>query len=116
MIALTRGVWVSQRQARMLGTGDVSDDTIFDGRNDNTGEALCSRASCPAFPQQLQYVLSHNNCSTYYPSFLSTAQGLQAGSVCWWLPLKHHNVLEAVCISKLLQRSPQVGPLGPGRQ
>lgn len=37
MIALTRGVWVSQRQARMLGTGDISDDVIFSGRNEDTG-------------------------------------------------------------------------------
>lgn len=38
MIALTRGVWVSQRQARLLGSDrDMTDDVIFDGRTEDTG-------------------------------------------------------------------------------
>lgn len=49
MIALTRGVWVSQRQARMLGTGDISDDVIFSGRNEDTGEAFV-QGELPALP------------------------------------------------------------------
>lgn len=38
MIALTHGVWVSQRQARMLGTQDMDKDVIFDDRTGTTGQ------------------------------------------------------------------------------
>jgi hypothetical protein len=38
MIALARGVWVSQRQARLHGTRQMQKDLILEGRSEDTGE------------------------------------------------------------------------------